>query len=104
MFVLGLGLGNCMQPLLLILQSAVPPREIGVATSSATFFRQIGGTVGVAVFLSILFATVGAQHLRRGRRAQSPPTRPARPTRLARAAGRGITPAGVVARSRTTPR
>ena len=59
MFLLGLGLGNCMQPLLLILQSAVPPSEIGVASSSSTFFRQIGGTVGVAVFLSILFGTVG---------------------------------------------
>jgi len=59
MLVLGVGLGNCMQPLLLIMQSAVPPTEIGVATSSATFFRQIGGTLGVAVFLSILFSTVG---------------------------------------------
>ena len=59
MFVLGVGLGSCMQPLLLIMQSAVPPSEIGVATSSATFFRQIGGTLGVAVFLSILFSTVG---------------------------------------------
>jgi EmrB/QacA subfamily drug resistance transporter len=59
MLVLGLGLGNCMQPLLLIMQSAVPPSEIGVATSSATFFRQIGGTIGVAVFLSVLFSTVG---------------------------------------------
>jgi len=57
--VLGLGLGNCMQPLLLILQSAVPPRDIGVASSSATFFRQIGGTLGVAIFLSILFGSVG---------------------------------------------
>ncbi|HEU5038549.1 MAG TPA: MDR family MFS transporter [Nocardioides sp.] len=60
MFVLGIGLGNCMQPLLLIIQSAVPPTEIGVATSSATFFRQIGGTLGVAVFLSVLFGSVGA--------------------------------------------
>jgi EmrB/QacA subfamily drug resistance transporter len=59
MLVLGVGLGNCMQPLLLIMQSSVPPSEIGVATSSATFFRQIGGTLGVAVFLSILFSTVG---------------------------------------------
>ena len=59
MLVLGLGLGNCMQPLLLIVQNAVPPTEIGVATSSATFFRQIGGTLGVAVFLSVLFSTVG---------------------------------------------
>lgn len=59
MAVLGLGLGNCLQPILLIVQSSVPPAEIGVATSSATFFRQIGGTLGVAVFLSVLFSTVG---------------------------------------------
>jgi EmrB/QacA subfamily drug resistance transporter len=59
MLFLGYGLGNCMQPLLLILQSAVPPRDIGVATASATFFRQIGGTIGVAVFLSVLFGQVG---------------------------------------------
>jgi hypothetical protein len=59
MLLLGFGLGNCMQPLLLIVQSAVPPRDIGVATASSTFFRQIGGTIGVAVFLSILFGQVG---------------------------------------------
>jgi len=59
MALLGYGLGNCMQPLTVIVQNAVPPRKIGVATSSATFFRQIGGTIGVAVFLSVLFSTVG---------------------------------------------
>lgn len=59
MLITGYGLGNCMQPLMLIVQNAVPPQAIGVATSSATFFRQIGGTVGVAVFLSLLFSTVG---------------------------------------------
>lgn len=59
MLVMGAGLGNCMQPLTLIVQNAVSPREIGVATSSATFFRQVGGTAGVAVFLSILFSRVG---------------------------------------------
>lgn len=60
MLVTGYGVGNCMQPLLLTMQSSVPPSSIGVATSSATFFRQIGGTVGVAVFLSMLFGGVGA--------------------------------------------
>ncbi|MGZ6733358.1 MAG: MDR family MFS transporter [Nocardioides sp.] len=60
MLILGYGVGNCMQPLLLTMQSAVPPQAIGMATSSATFFRQIGGTIGVAVFLSILFGTVGS--------------------------------------------
>ena len=59
MLILGLGIGQCMQPLTIIVQNAVPPREIGVATSSATFFRQLGGTIGVAVFLSLLFSTLG---------------------------------------------
>ena len=59
MALVGYGVGNCMQPLILTMQSSVPPTAIGVATSSATFFRQIGGTVGVAVFLSMLFAGVG---------------------------------------------
>ncbi len=60
MLVVGYGVGNCMQPLILTVQSAVPPSSIGVATSSATFFRQIGGTIGVAIFLSMLFGGVGA--------------------------------------------
>ena len=56
--LIGLGLGFCMQPLVLAVQNAVPPQDMGVATSSATFFRQMGGTLGTAVFLSILFSTV----------------------------------------------
>ena len=55
----GLGIGNIMQPITLATQNAMPARDIGVATSSATFFRQMGGTLGVAVFLSILFSTAG---------------------------------------------
>jgi EmrB/QacA subfamily drug resistance transporter len=58
MLFFGLGLGGNMQPLTLAVQNAVPPRDMGVATSSATFTRQIGGTLGVAVFLSILFSVV----------------------------------------------
>jgi EmrB/QacA subfamily drug resistance transporter len=58
MVFFGLGLGFNMQPLTLAVQNAVSPRDMGVATSSATFTRQIGGTLGVAVFLSILFSAV----------------------------------------------
>src|SRR6476619_4886863 len=54
----GIGLGFNFQPLTLAVQNAVSPQSIGVATSSATFTRQIGGTMGTAVFLSILFSTV----------------------------------------------
>ncbi|MDQ3402701.1 MAG: MFS transporter [Actinomycetota bacterium] len=59
MVVAGAGLGLCMQTLILAIQNDVPLKDVGVATSSATFFRSIGGTVGTAVFLSILFSVVG---------------------------------------------
>jgi EmrB/QacA subfamily drug resistance transporter len=58
MLLLGLGLGFNFQPVILAVQNAVSPREIGVATSSVTFFRQMGGTLGTAAFLSILFTTL----------------------------------------------
>jgi EmrB/QacA subfamily drug resistance transporter len=58
MVVLGLGLGQLMQTLTVAAQNSVEAANIGVATSSSTFFRQMGGTAGVAVFLSILFATL----------------------------------------------
>ncbi|MDO5712601.1 MAG: MDR family MFS transporter, partial [Micrococcales bacterium] len=54
----GFGLGLNLQTLTLAVQNAVPPRDIGVATASATFTRQIGGTIGTAVFLSVLFSAV----------------------------------------------
>ena len=57
-FLVGFGLGLCMQTLLIAVQNSVPARDIGVATSSATFFRQLGGTLGVGVFLSLLFNTL----------------------------------------------
>ncbi|MGN6325094.1 MDR family MFS transporter [Pseudolysinimonas sp.] len=55
MFLIGLGLGQLMQTLTLASQGSVAPHQMGVATSSATFFRQIGGTLGVAILLSVLF-------------------------------------------------
>ncbi|HKU12491.1 MAG TPA: MDR family MFS transporter, partial [Sinomonas sp.] len=58
MFLIGLGLGQLMQSLTLASQNSVPPQDMGVATSSATFFRQIGGTLGTAVLLSVLFAVM----------------------------------------------
>ena len=61
MFIFGAGLGLCMQTVVLAMQNSVPASDIGVATSSATFFRQVGGTMGTAVFLSILFSSVGTK-------------------------------------------
>jgi EmrB/QacA subfamily drug resistance transporter len=55
MVLIGMGLGQLMQTLTLAAQNSVEARDIGVATSSTMFFRQMGGTLGVAVFISILF-------------------------------------------------
>ncbi|MEO3941311.1 MDR family MFS transporter [Paenarthrobacter nicotinovorans] len=53
----GVGLGFCMQPLTLAMQVSVPPKDMGVGTSTAAFFRSMGGAVGTAVFISMLFST-----------------------------------------------
>ncbi|MGO4247854.1 MDR family MFS transporter [Micrococcaceae bacterium Sec5.1] len=52
----GVGLGFCMQPLTLAMQVSVPPKDMGVGTSTAAFFRSMGGAVGTAVFISMLFS------------------------------------------------
>jgi EmrB/QacA subfamily drug resistance transporter len=53
MAVTGLGLGLTMQVLVLAVQNSVDPKELGTATSAATFFRSIGGSIGVSVFSAI---------------------------------------------------
>jgi EmrB/QacA subfamily drug resistance transporter len=50
MLVLGAGLGMVMQVLILAVQNEAPHRDLGVATSTVTFFRAVGGSVGVALF------------------------------------------------------
>ena len=61
MLLLGVGLGLTMQTLTLAVQNAVPAQDMGVATASATFFRQLGATAGTAIFLSVLFSNVGGK-------------------------------------------
>lgn len=56
MLVLGAGLGMVMQVLVLAVQNAVEYKDLGVATSGATLFRSIGGSVGVSVFGAIFAA------------------------------------------------
>lgn len=58
MFFLGAGLGQLMQTLTVASQNSVGPRDIGVATSSSTFFRTMGGTAGTAILFSVLFNTI----------------------------------------------
>jgi hypothetical protein len=54
MLVLGLGLGLVMQPLILIVQNAVDYSQLGVATSGASLFRSMGGSIGTPIFGAIL--------------------------------------------------
>lgn len=58
MFFIGLGLGQNMQAITLASQGSVEPQDMGVATSASTFFRQIGGTMGTAILLSVLFTVM----------------------------------------------
>jgi EmrB/QacA subfamily drug resistance transporter len=57
----GMGLGFCMQPLTLAMQVSVPAKDMGVGTSSAAFFRSMGGAVGTAVFISMLFSLAASR-------------------------------------------
>lgn len=54
MFLVGLGLGPAQSLFTLAIQSAVGLKELAVATSSSQFFRQIGGTIGAAIFGTLL--------------------------------------------------
>jgi EmrB/QacA subfamily drug resistance transporter len=63
MLVVGVGIGLVMQVLVLVVQNDVRPKDIGVATSTATFFRSVGGAFGVAIFGAI-FATRLADRLK----------------------------------------
>ena len=64
MLVLGLGLGLVMQVLVIAVQNAVDYRDLGVATSGATLFRLVGGSLGTAV-LGAIFAARLANELGR---------------------------------------
>jgi EmrB/QacA subfamily drug resistance transporter len=59
--VFGIGLGLFMQVLTLVVQNAVPMKELGVATSSVTFFRSMGGAIGASALGAVLTAGITAE-------------------------------------------
>ncbi|MEV0810509.1 MDR family MFS transporter [Micromonospora sp. NPDC050200] len=75
MVVIGVGLGLCMQSLILAVQNAVDVRDLGAGTSSATFFRSLGGSFGVAILGTVLSSRLTVQLADRlpGAIAQLPP-------------------------------
>ena len=56
MFITGLGIGPTFSVFTIVVQNAVPFSKLGVATSNLTFFRQIGGSIGLAL-LGTVFGT-----------------------------------------------
>lgn len=57
--ILGAGLGASMQTIVIALQNAVDFKDLGIATSSNTFFRSLGGAFGTAIFGTILSQQIG---------------------------------------------
>ena len=60
MLVLGLGLGGVMQVLVLVVQNSVDYSELGVATSGASLFRSMGGSIGTPIFGAILTSNLAS--------------------------------------------
>ncbi len=61
MAIMGLGVGAAMQVTVLVVQNSAAYRDLGVATSAAQFFRQMGGSFGVAVFGAIMNARLAVE-------------------------------------------
>jgi EmrB/QacA subfamily drug resistance transporter len=61
MLVVGVGIGLVMQVLVLVVQNDARPEDMGVATSTATFFRSVGGSFGVAIFGAIFASRLGSR-------------------------------------------
>jgi EmrB/QacA subfamily drug resistance transporter len=72
MLVLGLGLGPPLAGFTVVVQNAVSLKRLGVATSTLTFFRQIGGSVGLAI-ADTVFSSVFTNQLPRSLAAQGIP-------------------------------
>ena len=72
MVLMGAGLGLSMQTLVISVQNALPPKDMGVATSSVTFFRSLGGTLGAATSLAVLFGSLAGNITARAEQAGLP--------------------------------
>jgi EmrB/QacA subfamily drug resistance transporter len=64
LLVVGIGLGPGQSLFSLAVQNAMPPHQLGVATASSQFVRQIGQTVGVALFGAVLTSTLASEMAR----------------------------------------
>jgi EmrB/QacA subfamily drug resistance transporter len=88
MFVTGLGIGPTLSAFTIVVQSSVPGDRLGVATSNLTFFRQVGGSVGLAL-VGTVFGQAFAENLVPSLVEQGIPARFAEPLAAAAAAPGG---------------
>jgi EmrB/QacA subfamily drug resistance transporter len=63
MLLIGTGVGMTLQNFVLVVQNAVPLRDIGAASATVSFFRSLGGTIGVAVLGAVLARQVAARQV-----------------------------------------
>lgn len=61
MLLIGMGIGSAMQTYTIVVQSAVPHRDLGVATSALQFFRNVGSTVGIALLGTMMTSNLREQ-------------------------------------------
>lgn len=61
MIIVGMGMGFCMQTMVLIVQNSVPAKDVGAATASNNFFREIGISLGVSIFGSVFASRLTEQ-------------------------------------------
>jgi EmrB/QacA subfamily drug resistance transporter len=61
MLVVGIGIGLVMQVLVLMVQNDARPKDMGVVTSTATFFRSVGGSFGVALFGAVFASRLAGE-------------------------------------------
>ncbi|MFF0830123.1 DHA2 family efflux MFS transporter permease subunit [Brevibacillus sp. NPDC003359] len=61
MVILGLGIGIAMPVFSLTVQNAVAPQQLGVATATSQLFRNLGGTIGIAVMGTVMSASMSAK-------------------------------------------
>ena len=82
-YLFGAGLGFTMQTIVTAVQNSVDRRDMGAATSSITFFRQMGGSVGAALFGAVLSSRLAhylAEQLAAGGHPPAPAGPGSRPT------------------------
>jgi EmrB/QacA subfamily drug resistance transporter len=72
MVVLGLGMGLVMPTLMIAIQNEFPKSQLGTVTSASTFFRSIGGTIGITVLNSIMNHTLKGKMVDAANDAENP--------------------------------